>query len=194
MRFDYYDSLSPRNQAIYRASDRVTGVDVGDSARFVGPVAAVREALEKDSPRKTRTAVARLCDGLMDTLGIEPVTARVLARRPERYGGELHGLYERAEGERARVTVWMRTGAHERVVAFRTFLRTLLHELCHHLDYELLELADSFHTEGFFKRESSLMNALAPRESAVPERSAQKAAKKAPPEPAQLSLNLGGND
>jgi hypothetical protein len=35
----------------------------------------------------------------------------------------------------------MRTAAHKRVVAFRTFLRTLLHELCHHLDYEWLGLA-----------------------------------------------------
>ncbi len=49
--------------------------------------------------------------------------------------------------------------------AFRTFLRTLLHEICHHLDYELLKLDDSFHTEGFFKRESSLFNQLvAPKE------------------------------
>ena len=46
------------------------------------------------------------------------------------------------------------------VVKFRTFLRTLLHELCHHLDYELLDLADSFHTEGFYKRESSLLRQL----------------------------------
>ena len=43
----------------------------------------------------------------------------------------------------------------------RTFLRTLLHELGHHLDYQLLKLADSFHTEGFYKRESSLMFRLA---------------------------------
>jgi len=54
----------------------------------------------------------------------------------------------------------MRTAQHRRVVAFRTFLRTLLHELCHHLDYELLKLEDSFHTEGFFKRESGLFKQL----------------------------------
>ena len=54
----------------------------------------------------------------------------------------------------------MRTAYHKRVVAFRTFLRTLLHEVCHHLDYELLKLEDSFHTEGFFKRESSLFKQL----------------------------------
>ncbi|MBK8019762.1 MAG: SprT-like domain-containing protein [Betaproteobacteria bacterium] len=31
----------------------------------------------------------------------------------------------------------------------RTFLRTLLHELCHHLDYEMFRLEETFHTEGF---------------------------------------------
>ena len=48
------------------------------------------------------------------------------------------------------------------MVAFRTFLRTLLHELGHHLDYEYLRLAESFHTEGFFRRESSLFRQLVP--------------------------------
>ena len=36
----------------------------------------------------------------------------------------------------------------------------LLHELCHHLDYELLDLEESFHTEGFYKRESNLFHQL----------------------------------
>ena len=48
------------------------------------------------------------------------------------------------------------TAKRRQIVAFRTFLRTLIHELCHHLDYELFKLADSFHTEGFYKRENDL--------------------------------------
>jgi len=45
-------------------------------------------------------------------------------------------------------------------VKFRTFLRTLVHELAHHLDYELYKLAETFHTEGFYARESALMHDL----------------------------------
>lgn len=37
---------------------------------------------------------------------------------------------------------------------------SILHEMGHHVDYERLELADSFHTEGFFRRESSLFHQL----------------------------------
>jgi len=91
-----------------------------------------------------------------------------MARRPSGDYGELHGLYEPEEGRaRARITVWMRTASRRQVVAFKTFLRTLTHELCHHLDYELFALEETFHTEGFYKRESSLANALLAAEAAM---------------------------
>jgi len=35
-----------------------------------------------------------------------------------------------------------------------------VHEVGHHLDYEHFKLEETFHTEGFYKRESSLANAL----------------------------------
>jgi hypothetical protein len=56
----------------------------------------------------------------------------------------------------------MRTARNKRVVAFKSFVRTLLHELCHHLDYEHFHLPETFHTEGFYSRESSLFHQLLP--------------------------------
>jgi hypothetical protein len=56
----------------------------------------------------------------------------------------------------------MRTAKHKRAVAFRSFLRTLLHELCHHLDYEFFHFPETMHTEGFYNRESSLFHQLVP--------------------------------
>jgi hypothetical protein len=95
-------------------------------------------------------------------LATPPVDVRVMERRPADNAGELQGLYEPDEvtGGTARITVWMRTARKEQVVKFRTFLRTLLHEVCHHLDYEHYGLAETFHTEGFYARESSLMRDL----------------------------------
>jgi hypothetical protein len=73
----------------------------------------------------------------------------------------LHGLYVPTQGRTpAVITVWMRTAQRRQVVAFRSFLRTLLHEICHHIDYELFLLEESYHTEGFYKRESSLFHQL----------------------------------
>ena len=64
---------------------------------------------------------------------------------------QLDGLYE---GDT--ITVWTRTAIHRRLVAFRTLMYTLVHEYCHHLDYEYLELPRSFHTKGFFDRQHLL--------------------------------------
>jgi hypothetical protein len=86
----------------------------------------------------------------------------VLAARPHAKWGELHGLYTLERGKPPKIQLWMRTAKQRRVVAFRTYLRTLLHEVGHHLDYHhtALQLRDSYHTEGFYKRESSLFHQL----------------------------------
>lgn len=164
-RFDYYESLSAGQQQTYDRSDRVGEVRLRSAGAIVPLVEEVREALVTEKTRPVQQAMARLCDSLTGDLGVPPVGVKVLAKRPTRHGEELHGYYEpEDEGQRARIQVWMRTATHKRVVTFRTFLRTFLHELCHHLDYELYDLDETFHTKGFFKRESSLMRALAPAE------------------------------
>ena len=109
-----------------------------------------------------RTSVQRassdLLNAITEDLNVNLVLVIVQSTRPVSDAEELHGLYQPAdEDSETEITVWMRTAKRNQVVAFRTFLRTLRHELCHHLDYELLELEESFHTEGFFLRESSLV-------------------------------------
>lgn len=161
-RFGYYRRLSASNRAIYRRSDAITSLPLGDPEQLRPAVEALAEALEVDDRPAVQRASRALSRALCADLDVPPVPVRVLARRPADATGELHGLYERHEDGRTLIRVWMRTAAHERVVAFRTFLRTLLHELCHHLDYERLDLADSYHTRGFFQRESSLLRQLVP--------------------------------
>jgi hypothetical protein len=161
MPFAYYDRLSAARQRIYRKSDALeipalpAGVDAGRD------VALIRDGLARDEVAAVRAASQAVIDALVAGFRVPPIRVRVLARRPADGAGELHGLYEPEDGAtRARITVWMRTAQRKDVVAFRTFLRTLVHEVCHHLDYELFLLPETFHTQGFYKRESSLANAL----------------------------------
>lgn len=168
MPFSYYERLSARGQAIYRKSDATTSLDLPQAERLRPLVEELREALQRDERRAVEAAASRLGVGLARHLGLPPVTVEVLAVRPSARWGELHGLYTRDEHRPARIQLWMRTARHRRVVAFRTFLRTLLHEIGHHVDYELLRLADSLHTEGFFKRESSLFRQLMPEAGVDP--------------------------
>lgn len=160
MRFSYYDRLSDRHKAIYRRSDEVPALVVPAAADLRPAVTELGEALARDDRSAVERAVDRLLRGIAEQLGIPVARVSVLAVRPSARWGELHGLYTRDEGRPAQIQLWMRTARHKRVVAFRTFLRTVLHELGHHVDYEHLKLGESFHTEGFFRRESSLFHQL----------------------------------
>jgi hypothetical protein len=160
--FAYYSRLSARQQAVYRQSDAVTALRVPAPEALWPLVGELAAALARDDRPGVTAACGRLVAGIASALAVPPAEVQVLAVRPTLRWGELHGLYT-SEGA-PRIQVWMRTARHRRVVAFRTFLRTLLHELCHHLDYVHLKLADSYHTEGFFKRESSLFHQLVPRD------------------------------
>ena len=138
----------------------MTKLDLPTPYRFRACILELERALASDDRAAVARATERLVGGLCQVFSVPRLSVRVLAVRPSRGGGELHGLYEATEGRRAVITVWMRTAKLKNVVAFRTFLRTVVHEVAHHLDYALLQLPDSFHTQGFYQRESGLTRAL----------------------------------
>jgi hypothetical protein len=162
MPFSYYDRLSAQGKRTYRKSDAIRRVELPDAAALVPLARAIEPALAAES----RAAVEHACQALVDAinrqLATPRVNVRILERRPANSYGELHGLYDPDEvtGGTARITLWMRTAQRIQVVKFRTFLRTLVHEICHHLDYEHYKLAETFHTEGFYARESAMVREL----------------------------------
>jgi hypothetical protein len=159
--FAYFERLSAARRRIYLRSDAIESVRLPPGPSFHDTLEQIREALVAERRAKLEQASRRLLDTLTDRLEVPPVRVRVRTVRPSGSWGELHGLYEPAEpGTRPVITTWMRTVARKQVVAYKTFVRTLLHELCHHLDYELFELPETFHTEGFYKREASLFHQI----------------------------------
>jgi hypothetical protein len=167
MRFAYFDKLSRPRQRIYLRSDAIESLGIPPGLDLSDAITSISDALAADQRAGVQSACQRLISALTVGYHVPPIGVRVLAQRPADGSGELHGLYEpEDDGTKARITVWMRTAQRKQVVAFKTFLRTLIHELCHHLDYELFALEETFHTEGFYKRESTLVAALlAQRES-----------------------------
>ena len=183
MPFAYYKKLPARVRRIYDRSNEVPFVRLPSPHSLEPEVMALARALHSAERAATERAAKRFCDAMTGALRIPGVRVRVLAKRPSHSWGELHGLYEPEEGEKPLITVWMRTAQRRQVVAFKTFLRTLLHEIGHHLDYELLELEDSLHTEGFYKRESNFFRQLVPD----PARYEMQAPASTPPAPAAKS-------
>ena len=162
MPFSYYARLSRAQQAIYRKSDEIEAIKLPSPEDLHPLVDDLTDALTSEDRGRTQEATTRLILGLCKILGLPAVRVEVLAARPHARWGELHGLYTAERGRTPKIQLWMRTAKQRRVVAFRTYLRTLLHEVGHHIDYTLLRLRDSMHTQGFYKRESSLFHQLVP--------------------------------
>jgi hypothetical protein len=161
MIFSYYKKLSAAQKRIYEQSDSIISVPLPNAGELQPLIPLLLSELAREEREQAEAVCRKLALGIASLLAVPPLRVKVLAVRPSASWGELHGLYEPAEGRASAViTLWMRTAKHRRVVAFKSFLRTLLHELCHHLDYELYKLPDSLHTEGFYKRESSLFHQL----------------------------------
>ncbi len=163
MVFAYFDDLSDPEKVVYLRSDGIGAIRLPRPKELAPLVEAVRLSLEVNRRAPLEEATQRLCNAITTRLDVPPVELEVLEVRPFDRHAELHGLYTAEPDEAPKIRVWMKTARKARVVAFRTYLRTVLHELCHHLDFELLDLPISFHTQGFFKRESSLFHQLVPR-------------------------------
>jgi len=54
------------------------------------------------------------------------------------------------------IRVWMRTAVRKEITSFGTFLSTLRHEFCHHLDFRQFGFPDSWHTRCFYERTAAL--------------------------------------
>ena len=160
-RFGYYARLSRKDQATYRASDAIAAVPLTDVPALVLLAKGVEEALASGKRVRVAKAVAAFIHAFLAQVGAPGLKIHVREVRPDLEDAELHGLYTFADGDTPpKLEVWMRTRALAKVVKPKTFLRTVVHELLHHLDVTIFALEDSFHTEGFFRRESSVVRAL----------------------------------
>ena len=163
MVFDYYKRLPASKQSVYRQSDAIIAIRLPDPVVLRAPAQSLLEALKSENRASVQRLSQQLAGGIIGQLQVPALRIQVLAVRPSDDGGELHGLYlPEGNGKPAKIQLWMRTAKHKRVVAYKSYLRTLLHEICHHLDYELYKFPDTFHTEGFYNRESSLFHQLVP--------------------------------
>jgi len=71
------------------------------------------------------------------------------------------GIYKRTSiYQKYEINLFKYTAKQKKVVANKTTLKTLIHELNHHFDYELLGLKKSIHTKGFYMRISNMLYLL----------------------------------
>lgn len=160
MRRHWRAKLTPFQQRIFDRSTAVTTIGLDPSPQLRAAVKALPAALEAEEQARVAALSQTIVNHICRQLRVRTVQVRVHGTRPSNQQGELHGLYTQYSGgsKNDSIQVWMRTAKRKQTVAFRTFLRTLLHEVCHHLDYTYFHFRESYHTEGFFQRESSLFH------------------------------------
>lgn len=157
----WYRRLPPPLRRVAADSDRVPVLPLRAGPELCRATVELSAVLAGGRCAPVEVVSQRLADGICRALDVSSVRVQVRARRPHNVRGELHGLYVPVPPPaRPEVTLWMLTAKRGDVVKPRTFLRTLLHELCHHFDYTWLRLRESLHTQGFYQRESSLLAAL----------------------------------
>jgi hypothetical protein len=87
-----------------------------------------------------------------------PRISRETSTHPRTRNIRLFGDYD---PELSVIRVWMRTAVRKEVTSFGTFLSTLCHEFCQHLDFKKFGFVDSWHTRGFYERAAVLYHLCA---------------------------------
>jgi hypothetical protein len=169
---EWWQRLPAEQRKVYERSAAIAWLPLAPGRDLADAVDSIESALAAEDRAATESAAQALVNRLCGRFEVPAVRVHVEGVRPHDRRGELHGLYVPANGRGSdRITVWMKTSKRHDVVAVKTFLRTLLHEICHHLDYSFLDLPYSFHTKGFYQRESSLLRVVARGTAHTPRRS-----------------------
>jgi hypothetical protein len=145
------------NRAQFIESDRITTLDLPGNGALTEIAQRLESAMKWDKIRDVRSACTDFLATASNFYEVTNCSVRVLAARPirtrERGTFELFGDYP---PDSMLIRVWMRTAARKEVTSFGTFLSTLCHEFCHHLDFKKFGFADSWHTRGFYERAAVL--------------------------------------
>lgn len=150
----------PRNKPrhkLFLDSDRLDTLPLPPDGALVAFASSIDAAMKAGNAAGVRTAADAFLRSASDFYRVPMCPLRVLAARPlrvrEHSTSELFGDYH---PDTTAIRVWMRTAVRKEVTSFGTFLSTLCHEFCHHLDFHRFGFGDSWHTRGFYGRAAVL--------------------------------------
>ena len=145
-------------RAEFLASDKLCDLEIPRDARLQAPASALDPALKRGESAGVREICAEFLRVASEFYGVSQPRVRVLAARPVRVyeGGGASEVFGDYDLRKMEIRVWMRTAVRKQVTSVGTFLSTLCHEFCHHLDVQRLGFPDTPHTRGFYARTAVL--------------------------------------
>ena len=145
------------NRSDFLQSDRIRTLDLPQDRMLLAITKSIESAMQSGSSADVGPTCAGFLDTASDSYKIPSCGFRALAARPlrvrENWASELFGDYN---PESMLIRIWMRTAVRKEITSFGTFLSTLCHEFCHHLDFQRFRFPDSWHTRGFYERTATL--------------------------------------
>jgi len=146
---------SERSQ--FAESDRTKTLELPQGRELQNIASVIESRMQAGVAADVRRASGKFLVAACDFYQVPPCGFRVLAARPlrvrENWTSELFGDYA---PETMLIRVWMRTAIRKEITSYGTFLSTLCHEFCHHLDFQRFGFRDSWHTRGFYERAAAL--------------------------------------
>ncbi len=145
------------NRARFLESERIRALDLPQDGCLLAIAKSIESSMKEGENADVRNACAEFLAATSEFYRTPNCNVRVLAARPlrvrENWATELFGDYN---PETMLIRVWMRTAVRKEITSFGTFLSTLCHEFCHHLDFQRFGFSDSWHTRGFYERAAVL--------------------------------------
>jgi len=137
----------------YSRSDLLRSVALPPEEPLRSYALQLKEGLASEDRKAALVASRLLLYGLSDFYEVKRPTVKILSVRPQEVSGEwVFQTYGDYDPETMLIRLFMKTAVQKKTSSYGTFLSTLVHEFCHHLDVVSLELPNTFHTRGFFER------------------------------------------
>ncbi len=121
--------------------------------------------LGRESENITIQQLQKIADAICSELGVGQVPITFEGRQPHKHDGKRLkryqlGVHQRTSFGNSRIKIYKYTAMRQKQRSAKGAISTLLHELCHYLDYNICRLEKSIHSGGFYKRIGQLKDML----------------------------------
>lgn len=141
------------DKAEYDRSDEMKALELPPEEPARSYALQLKQALIDEDKKAVLAASKLLLNCFADFYQVKRPAVKILSVRPQETSGEwVYQTYGDYDTGTMLIRLFLKTAIQKKTSSYGTFLSTLVHEFCHHLDCVSLELPNTFHTRGFYER------------------------------------------
>lgn len=150
-----------QSEANYKQSNSITAIP---NLTFFNCETQKLYSKYREADKITQEMLQKLSNAIFSDLGLRALNISFKGRRPHSSDGaritqQTLGVHRSAMLSQS-IQIYAKTAARQDDVKPKTAISTLLHEINHNLDYNILKLVKSIHCKGFYTRLKHLTEAI----------------------------------